>query len=53
MKPVSELVKGLEDTLNGQKDDLVIADPSAAALIVELRSKGHKVKRQITLLTMG
>lgn len=45
MKPVSELVKGLEDTLNGQKDDLVIVDPSAAALIVELRSRGHKVKK--------
>lgn len=44
-KTVAELVRGLEDTLNGQKDDLVIVDPSAAALITELRDKGHKVKK--------
>ena len=43
-KTVAELVDGLESMLDGIKPKRVIVDPSAAALIVELRKRGYSTK---------
>lgn len=43
-KTVSELVDDLEKMLGGIVEDKIIVDPSAAALIVELRKRGHSVR---------
>lgn len=42
-KTTAELVAGLEEMLAGRKEKAVIVDPSASALKVELRQKGHRV----------
>lgn len=42
-KTVKELTDGLTDMLDGVNPKYVIVDPSAAALIVELRNQGFKV----------
>lgn len=39
-KTVSEHVDGLEDMLSGRQPDRIIIDPSASALIVELKKRG-------------
>lgn len=44
-KTVSELVTMLEEMLGGIIEEKVIVDPSAAALIVELRKRGHTVQK--------
>lgn len=43
-KTTSELVEGLKEMLEGIKPKVVIVDPSASALKVELRQKGFKVQ---------
>jgi len=43
-KTVSEHVTGLKEMLNGIMPKVIIVDPSAAALIVELRKEGFKVQ---------
>ena len=44
-KTVSEHVKGLIQMLNGIEPRAIIVDPSASALITELRRKGYHVRR--------
>lgn len=44
-KTVSEHVKGLIQVLNGIEPRAIIVDPSASALITELRRKGYHVRR--------
>lgn len=44
-KTVSEHVKGLIQMLNGIGPRAIIVDPSASALITELRRKGYHVRR--------
>lgn len=43
-KTVEELVDGFEELTAGREPKLTIVDPSAAALIVELRRRGHRTK---------
>ena len=43
-KTVSQLVDGLEYMLDDIKAKNIIVDPSASALIVEMRKRGHKVR---------
>lgn len=43
-KTVSQLVDGLNDMLGEAKPKNIIVDPSASALIVEMRKRGHKVR---------
>lgn len=44
-KTVSEHVKGLIQMLNGIEPRAIIVDPSASALITEIRRKGYHVRR--------
>lgn len=44
-KTVSELVTMLDEMLEGIDPERVIVDPSAAALIVEMRKRGYAVKQ--------
>lgn len=44
-KTVSEHVKGLIQMLNGIEPRAIIVDPSASALIAEIRRKGYHVRR--------
>lgn len=44
-KTVQELVDDCERMLNGIEPEDFIVDPSAAALIVELRKRGHSVRK--------
>lgn len=44
-KTVSELVAMLKEMLEGIKPEKIIVDPSAAALIVELRKQGFSVQK--------
>lgn len=44
-KTVSELVTMLDEMLEGITPERVIVDPSAAALIVEMRKRGYAVKQ--------
>ncbi|MCQ2106539.1 MAG: PBSX family phage terminase large subunit [Fibrobacter sp.] len=44
-KTVAELVEGLKGMLSGIKPERIIVDPSAAALIVELRKNGYKIRK--------
>ncbi len=44
-KTVSELVDMLDDMLDGIKPEKVFIDPSAAALIVELRKRGYSIMK--------
>lgn len=44
-KTVSEHVKGLIQVLNGIEPRAIIVDPSASALITEIRRKGYHVRR--------
>lgn len=44
-KTVEELVDDLTELLAGEKPKQVIVDPSATALIVELRKRGYRVRK--------
>lgn len=44
-KTVAELVDGYEELTQGREIKQTIVDPSAAALIVELRKRGHRTRQ--------
>lgn len=44
-KSCNEMVEGLQDMLNGRIPERIIVDPSAAALIVELRKAGYLTRK--------
>lgn len=52
-KTVSQLAQDMMDWLNGIKPDRIIVDPSASALIVELRKLGYTVKKGINDVLEG
>lgn len=52
-KTVSELVDGFEELTADEEPKLTIVDPSAAALIIELRKRGHRTKHAINDVTNG
>lgn len=52
-KTVAELVDGLETMTGGIEPKLTIVDPSAAALIVELRRRGHRTKQALNDVLNG
>lgn len=52
-KTVEELVDGFEQLTAGREPKLTIVDPSAAALIVELRRRGHRTKAALNDVLNG
>lgn len=52
-KTVAELVDGYESLTDGIEPKATIVDPSAAALIVELRRRGHRTKQAVNDVLNG
>lgn len=52
-KTVEELVNGFEMLTAGREPKATIVDPSAAALIVELRKRGHRTKAALNDVLNG